>query len=273
MKIAVTGAGGLVGKELVKRGCIPIHSDITLPGFISDEIKEVNPDVLIHCAALTDVGYCEKHFKEAFDVNVRGTSNVVTSMPKKSVMIYISSDHVFAGENWFNQGYGEWHKPQPTNTYGFTKWGGELALHTGSCRSVIVRTSRGYSYEIMKPTITLLKQGQDVVFTNLIKRSFMYLQHFTIALMWLAENIMDLKDVEVINISGESVFSYSTFWGIVREYLGLPGKIIPRNEKIEDYPRPFRAGLDTHYAQKLGVPLGSLSLALKDLKENVEHDL
>lgn len=272
MKIAVTGAGGLLGSELVKRGCIPIKSDITLDGIISDEIKEVHPDVLIHCAALTDVGYCETHFDEAFDVNVRGTSNVVTAMPKGSIMIYMSTDHVFAGENWFNQGYGEWHRPQPVNTYGYTKWGGELALNVGDCRCVIVRTSRGYSYEIMKPTINLLKQGQDVVFTNLIKRSFMYLQHMAVSLMWLAENVKDLPKIEIINISGESIFSYSEFWGIVANYLALPGKIIPRNTKIEDYPRPFRAGLDIGYARKLGVPMGSLKLALLDLKELAEHE-
>ena len=58
---------------------------------------------VIHCAALTDVAYCESHFRESFDVNVRGTSNVVEAMPKDSVFIYLSTDHVFNGNNWFSR--------------------------------------------------------------------------------------------------------------------------------------------------------------------------
>src|SRR4030042_1075982 len=117
MKIATTGSEGTIGRELVKRGCIPINIDITNSELIRNEIEYINPDVVIHCAALTDVKYCEEHFKESFEVNVRGTSNVVEAMPKNSLLIYLSTDHVFSGDNWVNHGYGEKHKPSPVNRF------------------------------------------------------------------------------------------------------------------------------------------------------------
>lgn len=272
MKIAVTGANGTLGRELVKWGCIPIDVDITNPELIRNEIEYINPDILIHCAALTNVAFCESHFKEAFEVNVRGTSNVISSLPPSATMIYLSTDHVFPGDNWFNAGYGEWHKPSPVNYYGYTKWGGEIVMQTGLCHTLIIRTSRCYDYAWMKPTLDKLKNGEEVIFTNLIKRSFMYLPYMVDSLMWITDNLNRIRNEPVLHVSGESVFSYYAFWHIVHEYLGLPGKIIPRNEKVEDSPRPFRAGLDTRQAKKFGVPMGSLSTALKEIKEQMKNE-
>lgn len=278
--IAVTGADGKLGKALVQRGCIPITSDITDLLTLSQEIGDLKPEVLIHCAAITDVDYCETHYGDAFKVNVQGTLNVFDSLPKESTMIYISTDHIFAGEQWFDTGYGEWHKPQPLNYYGFTKWGGELVMQPTSFnpRTVIVRTSKSYSYETMKPTIDALNKGEEIVFTDLIRRSFMYAPHFVNAIMWLAENIDNFpltKETEIINISGDMVLSYYRFWSIMKDSLGLGGKLMPRRTKLkpeEASPRPFRAGLNVRYAKNLGIPIGTMQQAIADLKEKMKNE-
>lgn len=279
MKIAVTGGSGKLGTALVQRGCLSLPCDITQPNDLIGGINAMKPDVLIHCAALTSVDYCETHYKEAFEVNVRGTLNVFDSLPKESTMIYISTDHVFPGDNWFDKGYSEVHKPQPTNYYGFTKWGGELAMQqtTFNCRPIIVRTSKAYDYEIMKPTIEALNRGEEVVLTDLIRRSFMYLPHFVDALLWLANNIHKFpvtKETEVINIAGDMVLSYYRFWSIMQNSLGLGGTLVPRRTKLkpeEASPRPFRAGLDVHYAKNMGVPIKGIHDAIEDLKEKIKN--
>lgn len=280
MKIAVTGASGKLGTALVQRGCLAIRCDITQPNDLIGEINAMKPDVLIHCAAITDVGYCETHYKEAFEVNVRGTLNVFDALPKESTMIYISTDHVFPGENWFDSGYSEVHKPQPVNYYGFTKWGGELAMQQTpfNCRPIIVRTSKVYDYELMKPTIEALNRGEEVVLTDLIRRSFMYLPHFADALLWLAKNPTNLpitKEAEVINIAGDMVLSYYRFWTIMQYSLGLGGRLVPRRTKLrpeEAPPRPFRAGLDVHFAKNIGVPIRGIHESIEDLKEKIKNE-
>ena len=269
MKIAVTGAEGNLGKELVKRGCTPITVDITNAELIRNEIEHVNPDVLIHCAALTNVAYCEDHFRESFEVNVRGTGNVVGFMPKDSLFVYISSDHVFSGNNWFNSGYGEHQTPSPVNRYGFSKWGGELMARTGACASIVVRSSRCFDYSWAKPTIDQLNNGESIVFTDLIKRSFVHTQHFVDGLMYLVGKWEDI-DEDTIHISGDSVFSYYHFWLIVKRILDLPGEIIPRKEKLmNEAPRPFRAGLEVRLAKKLKIPIYGITDGIKLLKEGI----
>lgn len=269
MKISVTGFQGVIGSRLIKQGCIPIDADITDAELIRNEVEYNNPDVLIHCAAITDVKYCEDHFKESFDVNVRGTSNVVEVMPKDSIFVYLSSDHIFNGNSWFS-GYGEWQKPSPINRYGFSKWGGELAAKTGQCRTIIVRSSKLFYRTWTEPTIEELRNGETVIFTDLIKRSFYHVNHFVDNLLWLIHNIEKFPDLDIINISGKDTMSYYLFWSALKRYLDLPGEIKPRREELKDEtPRPFRAGLDTMQARKLGIPLYSLQEGFELIKQGI----
>lgn len=268
MNIGITGYNGFIGSELVKKGGIPLKCDITNPSTISKAIAEVRPDVIIHCAAHTDVDYLETHFSDGFDVNVKGTSNLIDAISRETFFIYISSDHVFSGDKYWVEGYNENNNPNPVNRYGFSKWGGELALF-GHSNSLIVRSSKLYNYAWLKPTIDRLMNNETVEFTNIIKRSFMYLPHFVDALLWLSENRINKN---VIHISGESVFSYYVFWSIVQKSLELPGIVVPRNHELKEAcPRPLRAGLDIRRAKRLGIPLGSMSDALAKIKEQLNE--
>lgn len=270
MKIGVTGYDGFVGRELVKRGCIPLKCDITKPNEIKKALDSVQPDVIIHCAALTDVEYVEKNFKPGFEVNVRGTSNLVGQADKNTLIVYLSSDHIFPGNKFWVTGYNERATPNPTNRYGFLKWGGELALLDHD-KKLIVRCSKLYNYEWLKPTIERLLNNETVEFTDVIKRSFMYLPHFVTALLWTIEHKSEIRNT-IINISGESVFSYYMFWVLVQKQLELSGIIVPRKFELEDAcPRPLRAGLDIREAKRLGIPMGSLAEALEEIKEQMNE--
>ena len=270
MKIGITGADGVIGSRLVKKDCIPLLCDVTNPEEVKTVLDMVKPDIVIHCAALTDVAYCESHFKESFDVNVRGTFNVVGAMPKNSLFIYISSDHVFSGQNYFYDGYNERHKPSPVNRYGFSKWGGEEASKTGKCRTIIVRSSRCFHYDWAKPTLDKLQNGEEVIFTDLIKRTFYHVDHLVEGLLYLAHNYESFPDLDIINISGNDRLSYYMFWANMHRYLGLPGKIKPRNFQLKnEAPRPFRGGLDIRKAKRMGFPLHRVEDGFELIKEGV----
>ncbi|MCQ2466564.1 MAG: dTDP-4-dehydrorhamnose reductase [Clostridia bacterium] len=168
MKIFVTGVNGQLGhdviNELTKRGHVGIGSDIT-PEYagidddsavtkaeyvcldITDEeavnktIKEINPEVIVHCAAWTAVDMAEDDDKVELvkKVNAGGTKNI--ALAAKSIdakMIYLSTDYVFDG-----QGEKPWEPDckdyKPLNVYGQTKLDGELAVSENLEKYYIVR--------------------------------------------------------------------------------------------------------------------------------------
>ena len=168
MKFFVTGVGGQLGhdvmNELHKRGHEGVGSDIapqyagvadgsavtampyvsldiTDKAAVEKTIREINPDVVIHCAAWTAVDMAEDDDKVALvrKVNAGGTQNIADVCKTLDCkMLYLSTDYVFNG-----QGTEPW-KPdckdyQPLNIYGQTKLEGELAVANTLTKYFIVR--------------------------------------------------------------------------------------------------------------------------------------
>ena len=168
MKVFVTGVGGQLGhdiiNELYKRGHVGIGSDIApqysgiadgtavtaAPYFSMDitdatsverVLSEVNPDVVIHCAAWTavDAAEEEENIPKVRAINTDGTQNIATVCKTLDCkMIYISTDYVFDG-----QGDTPWQPDckdyKPLNVYGQTKLEGELAVANTLDKYFIVR--------------------------------------------------------------------------------------------------------------------------------------
>ncbi len=153
MKLAITGANGLVGSRVVellkkKHEVIPFESrdlDITDKSTVSSVLGKTEYDILLHLAAYTNVDGAEIEKEQAYDVNVKGTKNlfdVVSDMGKK--MIYVSTDFVFDGKI---PPFDEKSKPNPIGYYGQTKYEGEQILQN---QAMIVRISYPYGYPSAK---------------------------------------------------------------------------------------------------------------------------
>ena len=168
MKVLVTGVGGQLGhdvmNELAKRGYEGIGSDIapeysgvadgsavtTMPyipmditdaASVEQKITEVDPDVVVHCAAWTAVDMAEDDDKveKVRAINAGGTANIANICKKLDCkMVYISTDYVFDG-----QGIEPWEPDckdyKPLNVYGQTKLEGELAVSENLEKYFIVR--------------------------------------------------------------------------------------------------------------------------------------
>lgn len=100
---------------------------------ISELVGKIEPEVIIHSAALTDVDRCEREKELAYQMNVEGTRAIATAAEKAgSFLIYISTDYVFDG----NRGmYREDDRTNPVSYYGYSKLLGEKF-----CRGCIART-------------------------------------------------------------------------------------------------------------------------------------
>ncbi len=189
MKVLVTGVAGQLGydvmNELAKRGYDGIGTDIadsysvakdntavvnmpyvqldiTDAESVEKTIKEINPDVVVHCAAWTavDAAEDEENRDKVFAINVEGTKNIARVCKEiDAKMVYTSTDYVFNG-----QGTEPW-KPDckeysPLNVYGQSKLDGELAVSEILDKYFIVRIAWVFGTNGNNFIKTMLKVGK-----------------------------------------------------------------------------------------------------------------
>lgn len=96
-----------------------VFSDITDRESLMRLMKKINPDYVLHLAALTDVNLCEENKELAAKVNIEGTKNVVLASNKVSAkLVHASTNYIFDGEKGM---YKEEDEPKPVNFYSLTK--------------------------------------------------------------------------------------------------------------------------------------------------------
>lgn len=147
MKILVTGANGQLGREITKQGSehelVLTDSDvldITNGEAVRLFFQNEKPDVVIHCAAYTNVDAAEVDIDGAFRVNVIGAQNIAAGCLETGArMVYVSTDYVFDGEK--QEPRREFDSINPQSIYGHTKWQGEEMVRQILGRHYIVRTA------------------------------------------------------------------------------------------------------------------------------------
>ena len=171
MKILVTGANGMLGQDLC-----PIledadfvddvvetdieNLDITNELQVQNVIKTEKPDIVVHCAAYTNVDKAEEEKEIARKINVIGTENVARACKANDcLMVFISTDYVFDGEK------GEKYLPSdvanPINFYGKTKFEAEQVVQKICEKYYIVRTSWLYGHYGKNFVETMLKAAEE----------------------------------------------------------------------------------------------------------------
>ena len=126
--------------ESVQRDFIPM--DVTDAEAVRQVMAVHRPDVVLHLAAIKNVGYCERNEEEARRVNVLGTKNVVEGCAEVAAfLVFLSSDYVFEGGKGM---YAEHDARNPLTVYGQTKKEAEdLIIHSG-IKAAICRSSGVY---------------------------------------------------------------------------------------------------------------------------------
>lgn len=152
--VLVTGANGMLGQDLCPiledSGYEVVETDIDVMN-ITDAmsvklvLEKEKPDVVIHCAAYTNVDKAEEDLKTAELINVTGTENVAEVCGKLGItMVYISTDYVFDGKK--NEPYEPDDRTNPLNNYGITKFEGEEAVRSLCDKYIVARTSWLYGH-------------------------------------------------------------------------------------------------------------------------------
>jgi len=157
MRLLITGANGLLGYKLSELSVnrshkvysgyvsglpsfgLPIKLNLIDPSSINQAFDTIRPEVVLHCAALTDVDRCEVEKDLAMRINVHGTRLLAEAANKVgSQVIFVSTDYVFDGSKGM---YREVDEPRPINFYGHTKLLAEMALIDSRAEYLIARTS------------------------------------------------------------------------------------------------------------------------------------
>ena len=152
MRILLTGAGGQLGRALqarfVEHEVLALrHSQLD----IGDRAAvlgyaDLNVDLILHVAAMTDVDGCERNPEEAYRANALGTQNAALLAQRcDAAMVYISTDYVYDGRK--GAPYWEWDATNPLSVYGASKLAGEWFVQSLLNRFYIARTAWVYGPE------------------------------------------------------------------------------------------------------------------------------
>jgi dTDP-4-dehydrorhamnose reductase len=147
--VLITGAGGLLGRCLLEQlsssdwrvvALTRAQLDITCEEDVQRQIESVRPDLVINCAAITDVDRCQQEPELAFVVNEAGPRFLARACRKLGAeIVHISTDYVFDGSK--EDFYTQEDKPNPQSVYAKSKLAGELAVRSEAELFYIIRSS------------------------------------------------------------------------------------------------------------------------------------
>ena len=149
MKVLITGAAGMLGRDVMLAagnaghdvvGFGRVELDVTDTAALARKLDLERPDVVINCAAWTDVDGAEGAEEAAFAVNCTGAGNVAAAAAEVGAgVLHVSTDYVFDGAK--GAPYVESDQPAPLSAYGRTKLAGEEATAAANKRHFIVRSA------------------------------------------------------------------------------------------------------------------------------------
>ena len=260
MRIIITGANGQLGqalqKQLAEHDVIPTDIpdyDITEHAIVQ-RFAQMRPELIIHCAAMTDVDGCARDPDTAFKINAFGTQNVAHAcLQTNAEMVYISTNEVFDGRA--GTPYREEDHPSPINAYGSSKRSGEqMAARYVKDKLYIVRTAWLYGdNQRMFPSKIIAaadKHGELRVVTDEISNPT-YAPD-------LAEAVAKLIQSRAYGIYHFTNSGYWSRYEFAQEILRLAGRAhVPIQPiTLADYPRATTVPHFTALANTKGTALG-----------------
>lgn len=143
-QVLITGSRGMLGSALLE--CVPADcavtgvdledGDLSVPDVAAPLLARYRPDVVLHCAAWTDVDGCTREPERAMRHNGQATAHLAAACTAQGArLLYVSTDYVFPGDA--GRAYQETDEPRPLNPYGESKLAGERAVATVPNHTII----------------------------------------------------------------------------------------------------------------------------------------
>lgn len=283
MKILVTGAKGMLGKDLspiLKKANHEVFEtdieelDITQIDKVYEMVKNLKPEIIVNCAAYTQVDKAEQEPEKAFLINAAGAQNLALVCKDFNFdLCHISTDYVFDGEK--KTPYTPFDQPNPINIYGLSKLAGEKYIQWVWNKFYITRTSWLYGRNgnnFVSSILELAKRQNEIKVIDDQKGS----PTWTVNLSNAISKIITTRRYGIYHVTDETDNGISWFT-FAQEIINLSGsktKLIPC--KTEEFPRqarrPKNSALDltmTKLIFKINIPSWKESLKnfLSQLRE------
>lgn len=290
MKILVTGANGLVGKNIAKALSVTNRVEVfatslkkfqldgvttftsnLLNADINHMVDDIKPEIVVHCAALSSPDACEVDRYACHRMNVELTKRIVSACVDYNVhLVFLSTDFIFDG---IKGNYTEQDTPNPVNYYGESKLEAEKLIQASGVVNTIVRTSLVYGVEpkLSRPNIitrvidNLSKNKQYKVPSDQI-RTPTYAPDLASAITQICLN----KATGIYNISGNQIISVADFAILAAKALKLNHELllpVNSNDLAEAAPRPKNTSLDISKAKNdLNFKPTPIEMALEKIK-------
>lgn len=257
MKIMITGSHGQLGNELISclekgkseigeipamlLGCeiLPVdidELDIIDLAAVRKFIDKNKPDVIINCAAMTNVDGCETDYETAFKVNALGVRNLAMCADETGAkFIHVSTDYVFAGNG--TKPYIEWDNIDPQSVYGASKALGEKYALSFCRRSFVVRTSWLYGYigkNFVKTVRRVLRERGAITVVNDQRGNPTNANDLAHHLLKLAVT----EEYGIYHCTGEGECSWYEFACLIATLSGFEDAVKPCTS--DEYPSPTK---------------------------------
>ena len=241
--ILVTGAKGMLGTDLCSElgaqhqvtGVDLGDFDLSHRGAV-EAIADLNPGLVVHCAAMTNVDGCQTDPDRAYLVNGLGTRHAALACQKLDIpMLYISTDFVFDGTK--REPYYEWDSPNPLGHYGRSKLAGETEVRSLLNKLYIVRTSWLYGPNGKNFVASILKKAREEGMVKVVDDqtgSPTYTRDLCNALSLLVQS--NLYGVYHLSNSGSCTWHQLAQKAV--ELAGIKAEVLPI--KSHEYPTPTK---------------------------------
>ena len=287
MNILVTGANGQLGNCLRNASKSSIDNyiftdvaelDITDADAVKKAVTDNDVNVIVNCAAYTNVDKAEDDADFAEQLNATAVSNLTEAVKANDgTLIHISTDYVF-GKEPYNVPCREDQKGTPTGVYGTTKLHGEQAIARSGVKALIFRTAWLYSeygknFVKTMLNLTSTKPELKVVFDQTGTPT--YAQNLADAIIHIITNRQFSGNEGIYHYSNEGVCSWYDFTKMIAEFAGNTAcdiKPCHSDEFPSKVIRPSYSVLDkTKFKSTFGLQVpywtDSLKICIKNIKE------
>ena len=248
--------------------------DITHFEAVESEISRISPNVVINCAAWTDVDGCERDPAKSEAVNASGPEHLARASQRvNAAFVTMSTDYVFDGSK--DGFYTQEDQPRPTSVYGKTKLEGEHRSQLANPQTTVVRSGfifgpggRNFLSTIARP----LSRGEQVKVIADAWGTPTYSVHLAARLRELGE--LNLPGIYHIVNAGEGATFEEFAKAIVEELRADPSQVEPVLSATlnRPAPRPRNSRLKCLFSERAGLgPLPDWRVAIREFLSRFER--